>query len=87
MNLPPQPMDNLEAVSIRKWARDTAERAIATYLEAFFALLLASWTPAVDASIFQVAAWAAIPAALASLKAAVATLRGAPDSASLSSRI
>lgn len=83
MNLPPQPMDNLETVSIAKWARDTAERAVATYFEAFFAFLIVSWTPAVDVTIWQTAAWSAIPAGLAVLKAAFATLRGTADSASL----
>lgn len=83
MNLPPQPMDNLEAVSVGKWARDTAERAIATYVEAFLALLIASWTPAVDWAVWQTAAWAALPAGLSVLKSAAATLRGSADSASL----
>jgi len=83
----PNPIPPLEAVSIGKWARDTAERVIVTYVEAFIALLLASWTPAVDVSVWQVAAWAAIPAALATLKAALATLRGTPDSASLSRHV
>ena len=83
MNLPPQPLDNLETVSIGKWARDTAERTISTYVETFLALLIASWTPAVDVTIWQTAAWSAIPAALTVLKSAFATLRGTVDSASL----
>lgn len=83
----PNPIPPMEVVSLGKWARDAAERVIVTYVEAFIALLLASWTPAIDVSVWQVAAWAAIPAALAALKASLATLRGAPDSASLSRQV
>ena len=70
-----------------RWLRDTAERVVATYVEAFITLLVASWTPTVDLSIWQAAAWSALPAALSALKSAVATLRGSVDSASLSRHV
>jgi hypothetical protein len=56
------------------WLRDVAERTVATYLQAFFGLLLAGWTTdAVDLSLVQTAAVAAVPAALAVLKGALAS--------------
>lgn len=77
----------LSSPSRTRWLRDTAERVVATYVEAFITLLVASWTPTVDLSIWQAAAWSALPAALSALKSAVATLRGSVDSASLSRHV
>ena len=55
------------------WIRDVAERAIATYLQTFLGLLLAGWTTdTVDLSVVQAAAVAAVPAALAVVKGALA---------------
>lgn len=57
----------------RIWFRDVAERTAATYFQTFVGLLLAGWTTdAVDLSLFQSAAIAAVPAALAVLKGALA---------------
>jgi hypothetical protein len=58
------------------WMRDTLERTIATYLQALIGLLIASWSGAIDLATLQTAAWAAIPAALAVLKAAIASRVG-----------
>lgn len=57
----------------RTWLKDVAERTIATYVQAFLGLLLAGWaTDTVDLSVVQSAAIAAVPAALAVLKGAIA---------------
>lgn len=55
-----------------QWMRDTIERTLATYVQALIGLLIASWSGAIDLAAVQTAAWAAIPAALAVIKAAVA---------------
>ena len=65
------------------YARDVAERAVATYLEAFFGLLIASWATELDASVITTAAIAAVPAALAVLKGAAAGFVGDHGTASL----
>jgi hypothetical protein len=67
--------------------RDASERIAVTYIEAFAALLIASWTTDFAPSIIATAAWAAVPAALAALKGFVAQFRGDVDSASLSKRV
>lgn len=55
------------------WVRDVAERTVATWAQTFLGLLLAGWTTdAVDLTLVQSAAVAAIPAALAVLKGAIA---------------
>jgi len=51
---------------------DVAERAAATYLEAFIGLLLASGV--LDVSTLKAAAVAAVPAALSVIKSAVSVL-------------
>lgn len=69
-----------------KFVRDFFERVVMTYLEVFVGLLLAGWADlaVVGAmSTFEKAAVAAVPAALAALKALIAKYRGDPDSASL----
>lgn len=66
-----------------KWFRDTVERTLATYLEAFLGLLLVDWSGHINLSTFQTAVIAAVPAGLAVLKAALSTLKGDPTSASL----
>lgn len=71
---------------MRRWLADTAERTVATYLQVFVGLLIAAGigTPHVDTlSVAMTAAVSAIPAALAVLKAALASRFGAADSASL----
>jgi hypothetical protein len=56
------------------WIRDVAERTAATYVQAFIGLLLAGWTTdTVDLSLVQAAAVAAVPAALAVVKGALAS--------------
>jgi hypothetical protein len=57
------------------WWRDTIERVVATWAEAFLGLLIASWSGALDWSVIETAAWSALPAALAVLKAAAASKR------------
>lgn len=53
------------------WLRDTAERVVATYVEVLIGLLIVA--DAIDISVAKAAAVAALPAALAVLKAAIAT--------------
>ena len=55
------------------WLRDTIERVVFTYLEALTGLLIANGTGLVDVNGAKAAAVAAIPAALAVLKAALAS--------------
>lgn len=66
------------------WLRDTAERTIATYLEAFLGFMIAA-AALTDLDSLKAAAlsaiFAAIPAALSVLKAAIATGIGDPESA------
>jgi hypothetical protein len=57
----------------REWLKDTAERAIATYVQVFLGLLIAGWsTDKLDLSVLSTAALAAVPALLAVIKAALA---------------
>ncbi len=58
------------------WMKDTLERTIATYAQALIGLLIASWSGAIDLATLQTAAWAAVPAGLAVLKAALASRVG-----------
>ncbi|MFF4752644.1 hypothetical protein [Streptomyces sp. NPDC001270] len=62
-----------------KFFTDLAERTVATYLEAFLGLLLAS--SVVDLSTAKAAAVAAIPAGLAVVKGALSSLIGSSSSA------
>ena len=64
---------------------DLLERSIATYVETFLGLLIASGlgTPADRMALLEKAAIAAIPAALAVAKAGLAKFKGDPNSASL----
>lgn len=64
-----------------KFLKDTAERATATYVEVVIGLLLVAGP--LDLDKIEVALVAAIPAALAVVKAALASRVGAKDSASL----
>lgn len=60
----------------KQWLYDTIERAVATYVEVFLGLLIASWTTdKVDLTLLSTAALAAVPTALAVLKAALADLK------------
>ena len=56
---------------MREWLRDTAERVISTYVQVLIGLLIVA--DAIDITVAKAAAVAALPAALAVLKAAVAT--------------
>jgi hypothetical protein len=67
----------------RALARDIAERTIATYVQVFLGLLIASGANVIDVATIQAAAIAAIPAGLAVLKGAAASLVGDPDTAAL----
>lgn len=74
----------------KRFVVDFAERVVATYVEVFLGLLIASWAsvPEVGAlSVLETAAVAAIPTALAALKALVAKYRGNGESASLSTQV
>ncbi|MFJ8603378.1 hypothetical protein ACIREM_32670 [Streptomyces shenzhenensis] len=62
-----------------KFFTDLAERTIATYLEAFLGLLLAS--SVVDLSTAKAAAIAAIPAGLAVVKGALSAFVGSSSTA------
>lgn len=67
------------------WFRDVAERAAATWVETFCGLLIASGLDAPGIHLISVAeraAIAALPAALAIIKAAFASRVGPPSSAS-----
>jgi hypothetical protein len=63
-------------------ALDIAERTVATYLETFLGLLLAS-TTVLDLGVLKAAAIAAVPAALAVVKGGLAALLGPTGDASL----
>lgn len=64
---------------------DLAERAIATYVEAFLGLLIVSGVT--DLSTLRTAAVAAVPAGLSVVKAGLARLIGDRESASMSPEI
>jgi hypothetical protein len=72
-----------------KWLKDTVERVVFTFLEAFLAVVVASGQDWIDVSTAQAAAVAGGAAALAVLKAAIASRKTdtvspaslAPDSA------
>lgn len=65
--------------------KDLVERTLATYLEVFLGLVIvdAFSDGVVDITVIQTAAVAALPAALAVIKAYVARFRGDENSASL----
>lgn len=65
---------------MKKFLIDTAERAVATYVEVFLGLLLVAGP--LDLDKVEVALVAALPAALAVVKAAIASRYGKKDSAS-----
>lgn len=70
----------------RKWLADTAERTASTYVEALLGLLLASGIGvrgAVSMAVVTKAALAAIPAAFAVVKSALASRVGSPGTAAL----
>lgn len=65
---------------------DLAERTAATYVESLVGLLLLSWADIAELgalSVFEAAAVAAVPAALAVVKGGLATQRGDAGSASM----
>lgn len=57
----------------KEWLKDAAERVLATYLEAFCGLLIASSAGMMSLSSVRAAALAAIPAALSVLKSIAAS--------------
>lgn len=60
----------------KTWLIDTLERTLATYLEVLVGLLIAQWaSDKIDLTLLSTAALAAVPAALAVLKSAIAELR------------
>lgn len=65
-----------------RFLTDLAERAIATYIQAFIGFLIAGSTE-INVSGLQAAALAAIPAALSVAKSLIASQFGDPASASL----
>lgn len=67
----------------REFLVDAAERIVATFVEAFIGLLLASESSIIAVSTWQAAAVAAIPAVLSAAKAIIARHFGDPESASL----
>lgn len=75
----------------RRFIVDLAERTVSTYVEVFIGLLLASGLdlsgPVTRMAIVEKAAVAAVPSALAVLKAGVAKLRGNGDSASIAASV
>jgi len=68
---------------VKRWALDTLERALATYAQAFIGLLIASPMLDLDLSTVRALAVAALPAALAVVKAALASRVQAISPASL----
>lgn len=66
---------------MRRFLIDTAERAVATYVEVVCGLLIVAGPLELDK--VEVALVAAIPAALAVVKAAIASRLGRSDSAAL----
>jgi hypothetical protein len=69
-----------------RYLADLAERTAATYAEVFLGLLIASGLgvdQVTDLAVWEKAAVAAVPAALAVVKGALASRIGAPDSASV----
>lgn len=63
------------------YLRDLGERVVAVYLYALVTALILA--PSLDADVLQAAAVAAIPAALATIKGALAHFIGNPEDASL----
>jgi len=68
---------------VKRWTLDTLERALATYAQAFIGLLIASPMLDLDLSTVRALAVAALPAALAVVKAALASRVQAISPASL----
>lgn len=58
---------------MKNWLKDALERTIATYLQAFVGLLIASPALNLDLGTVKALAVAALPAALAVIKAALAS--------------
>lgn len=68
---------------MREWFFDTVERTVATYVQSVVGLLTASAAGLVDMSLFKAALVGGLPAALAVLKAALATRFGDSTTAGL----
>lgn len=65
------------------FARDLAERTLATFVQAWLGLVVASWSGALDVGTLRAAAIAALPAALAVVKGGLARFTGNPDTAAI----
>lgn len=63
--------------------KDLIERTVATYVQVFLGLIIATSTDMVDINTLKVAAISALPAALAVAKGLIAKRFGDPNSASL----
>lgn len=75
----------------KRYIVDLVERTVATYLETFIGLLIASGldvaAPLTRMAVVEKAAVAALPAALAVVKSGLARLRGNGDSASMAKTV
>ena len=69
----------------KRWAIDALERVLATFAQAFLAIIVAA--PILDMSTWKAAAVSGIAAAMSALKALVAKGVGDPESASLASSV
>ena len=68
---------------MQEWLWDTLERTAATYLQSVVGLMTASAVGLVDLTLVKSALVGSIPAALAVLKAALATRYGDQDTAAV----
>lgn len=65
-----------------EWIKDTAERAISTYIEAVCAFLILNWSDTITTSLITTALASGVPALLTVVKSALARTRGDSESAS-----
>lgn len=79
----------MTGTDLKKWAIDTAERAIFTFVESFLGLLLLSGSdllgPSLSPGTLEAAAASALIAALAVVKGAVASAKAGISPASFAS--
>ena len=69
----------------KRWLIDAFERVVATFAQAFLAIIVAA--PILDMSTWKAAAVSGIAAAMSVLKALIAKGTGDPESASLASSV
>lgn len=67
------------------WFRDMAERAVATFVQAFLAVWIVSWTDTgeINVSFLEQAFAAGVVAGLSVVKSALARYVGDPDTAAM----